>query len=110
MSTEEMRGGKEEMRVKILTIEGCDYCTWLKSELDAEHIPYIDINANKEYKLADKMEMTYKTDRYPMVIVPYKGTNIIILSETSLATSDTLRTFDTIPHLVGIIKQYKNEI
>ena len=31
---------------------------------------------------------------------------VTIVSETSLETSKTLRTFDTIPHLVGIIKSY----
>jgi hypothetical protein len=31
---------------------------------------------------------------------------IVIVGETELDTTDKLRTFDTIPHLVNIIKKY----
>jgi hypothetical protein len=35
------------------------------------------------------------------------GSNVVVIvSETELDTTDKLRTFDTIPHLVTIIKKY----
>jgi hypothetical protein len=41
-----------------------------------------------------------------MVFVDLGPSIVTIVGETNLETSDTLRTFDTIPHLIGIIKQY----
>ena len=52
------------------------------------------------------IEDRLKTDTYPMVFIDLGPNVIAIVGKTSLETNETLRTFDTIPHLVGIIKSY----
>jgi glutaredoxin len=100
------RGMNGEVGVRVLTLSDCDYCIWLKSELDSCGIAYVDIDANKFNDFSDKVEQEYKTDRYPIVFIETKQDTIIILGETELATTDKLRTFDTIPELVSMIKKY----
>ena len=100
------RGMNGEVGVRVLTLSDCDYCIWLKSELDSCGIAYVDIDANKFNDFSDKVEQEYKTNRYPIVFIETKQDTIIILGETELATTDKLRTFDTIPELVSIIKKY----
>ena len=99
-------GKKEEVGVRLLTLSDCDYCNWLKSELDEEGIIYTNINANEYDDFSTAIEQKFKTDTYPIVFIDLGLTVITIVGETSLETSNTLRTFDTIPQLVGIIKQY----
>ena len=99
-------GKKEEVGVRLLTLSDCDYCNWLKSELDEEGIIYTNINANEYDDFSTAIEQKIKTDTYPIVFIDLGLTVITIVGETSLETSNTLRTFDTIPQLVGIIKQY----
>lgn len=99
-------GKKEEVGVRLLTLSDCDYCNWLKSELDEEGIIYTNINANEYDDFSTAIEQKFKTDTYPLVFIDLGLTVITIVGETSLETSNTLRTFDTIPQLVGIIKQY----
>jgi glutaredoxin len=100
------RGMNGEVGVRVLTLSDCDYCIWLKSELDSCGIAYVDIDANKFDDFSDKVEQEYKTNRYPIVFIETKHDTIIILGETELATTDKLRTFDTIPELVSMIKKY----
>jgi len=95
-----------EVGVRVLTLSDCDYCIWLKSELDSCGIAYVDIDANKFDDFSDKVEQEYKTNRYPIVFIETKQDTIVILGETELATTDKLRTFDTIPELVSMIKKY----
>jgi glutaredoxin len=92
--------------VRIVTLSGCDYCIWLKSELDGLGISYINIDADEHTVFADSIEQKFGVEHYPIVFIDSQSEIITILSETNLETSDTLRTFDTIPHLVGIIKSY----
>lgn len=100
------RGMNGEVGVRVLTLSDCDYCIWLKSELDGCGIAYVDIDANKFDEFSTNMEKEYKTETYPIVFIETKQDTIVILGETELATTDKLRTFDTIPHLVTIIKNY----
>ena len=100
------RGMNGEVGVRVLTLSDCDYCMWLKSELDSCGIAYVDIDANKFDDFSNKVEQEYKTNRYPIVFIETKQDTIIILGETELATTDKLRTFDTIPELVSMIKKY----
>ena len=99
-------GKKEEVGVRLLILSDCDYCNWLKSELDEEGIIYTNIDANEYDDFSTAIEQKFKTDTYPIVFIDLGLTVITIVGETSLETSNTLRTFDTIPQLVGIIKQY----
>jgi glutaredoxin len=101
-----MSTDKREVRVKLLTLSDCDYCIWLKSELDENGIAYTNIDADQYPDLADDVENKFRTDTYPIVFIDLGVKMITIVPETELETSDTLRTFDTIPQLVGIIKQY----
>jgi len=96
----------EEVRVKLLTLGDCDYCTWLKSELDGCGITYVNIDADQHSDFADMIEDKFKTDSYPIVFIEQDREVIIIVPETKLETSETLRTFNTIPELIGIIKSY----
>jgi glutaredoxin len=100
------RGMNGEVGVRVLTLSDCDYCIWLKSELDSCGIAYVDIDANKFDDFSNKVEQEYKTNRYPIVFIETKQDTIIILGETELATTDKLHTFDTIPELVSMIKKY----
>jgi glutaredoxin len=100
------RGMNGEVGVRVLTLSDCDYCIWLKSELDSCGIAYVDIDANKFDEFSTKVEKEYKTDTYPIVFIETGKDTIVIVGETELDTTDKLRTFDTIPHLVNIIKKY----
>jgi glutaredoxin len=100
------RGMNGEVGVRLLTLSDCDYCMWLKSELDSCGISYVDIDANKFDEFSTSVEKEYKTDTYPIVFIETGSNVVVIVSETELDTTDKLRTFDTIPHLVTIIKKY----
>jgi len=106
MNTKERRNGKREIGVRLLTLNDCDYCTWLKSELDAAGIFYTNIDGYKFTEFTDAIEEQYQTKTYPIVFIDLGDNEVVIVSEPSLETSKILRTFDTIPHLVGIIKSY----
>jgi len=95
-----------EIGVRLLTLSDCDYCTWLKSELDSCGITYTNINAHQFSDFADQIEDKFKTETYPIVFIDLGDKVITIVPETELETSDILRTFDTIPELVNIIKEY----
>lgn len=100
--------GEESKRVeiRILTLKDCDYCVWLKSELDNEKISYANIDAEYYSDFSDDIEHKFQTKIYPIVFIDLGTTVITVLSETDLDTSEILRKFDTIPHLVSIIKSY----
>ena len=95
-----------EVGVRLLTLSDCDYCIWLKSELDSCGISYVDIDANKFDEFSTSVEKEYKTDTYPIVFIETGKDVVVVVGETELDTTDKLRTFDTIPHLVTIIKKY----
>ena len=99
-------GMNGEVGVRILTLSDCDYCSWLKSELDSQGISYADIDADKFSEFSESIEEKFKTISYPIVFIELGPKVVTIVPETDLDTSETLRTFDTIPELVGIIKSY----
>ena len=101
-----MSNENEKVEIRLLTLSGCDYCDWLKSELDGCGITYDNIDADQFSDFADQIEQKFKTDAYPIVFIDLGLKIITIVPETELETSDTLLTFDTIPQLVGIIKKY----
>jgi len=97
---------KKEVGIRLLTLNDCDYCTWLKSELDSCGITYTNIDAEQFSDFADQIEQKFKTESYPIVFIDLGNKIITITPETELETTDTLLTFDTIPQLVNIIKEY----
>ena len=97
---------KKEVGVRLLTLNDCDYCTWLENELGAEGITYTNIDAEKFSDFADQIEQKFKTESYPIVFIDLGNKIITITPETELETTDTLLTFDTIPQLVNTIKEY----
>lgn len=102
---------KENKRgIRLLTLSDCDYCMWLKSELTGCGIAYVNIDADEFSEFADLIERKFKTYTYPIIFIDLGDKVITIVGETELDTSDTLRTFNNIPELVNIIKQYNNEI
>jgi glutaredoxin len=94
------------VRVRLLTLNECDYCSWLKSELDGEGIVYQNIDAEQFLSFAEEVEEKFKTTSYPIVFITSQDYTLTIVPETNLETSETLRTFDSIPELIGIIKNY----
>jgi hypothetical protein len=78
----------------------------LKSELNGCGITYDNIDADKFSDFADQIEEKFKTKSYPIVFIESNNNITTIVPETKLDTSDTLRTFDTIPELVNTIKKY----
>ena len=44
---------KREVGVRLLTLSDCDYCKWLKSELDAEGIIYTNIDTEQFNDFSD---------------------------------------------------------
>ena len=103
MSNDGMNG---EVGVRIVTLSDCDYCMWLKSELDGCGINYTNIDAEMFNDFSDEIENRLKTEIYPMVFIDLGSNVIALVGETSLETNETLRTFNTIPELIGIIKSY----
>jgi glutaredoxin len=101
-----MSNKREVGVIRLLTLSDCDYCMWLKSELDENGITYTNIDADQHPDFTDGIENKFRTDTYPIVFIESNNNIITIVPETKLEASDTLRTFDTIPQLVGIIKQY----
>jgi glutaredoxin len=101
-----MSTDKREVGVRLLTLSDCDYCMWLKSELNSCGIAYDNIDADQFSDFANAVENKFKTETYPIVFIDLGPTVVTIVSETNLETSETLRTFDTIPELIGIIKSY----
>lgn len=106
MSNESRENKESKVGIRLLTLGDCDYCIWLKSELDGCGITYDNIDAYMFSDFADEVEDKFKTSTYPIVFIDLGDHVITIVGETELVTSDTLRTFDTIPHLVSIIKSY----
>jgi glutaredoxin len=103
MSNDGMNRG---VGVRIVTLSDCDYCMWLKSELDGCGINYTNIDAEMFNDFSDEIENRLKTETYPMVFIDLGSNVIALVGETSLETNETLRTFNTIPELIGIIKSY----
>lgn len=101
-----MSNENKKVGIRLLTLSGCDYCDWLKSELNGCGITYDNIDADQFSDFADQIESRFKTTAYPIVFIESSNDVITIVPETKLETSDTLRTFDTIPELVSIIKKY----
>mgnify|MGYP003335310250 CR=1 FL=1 len=99
-------GMNGEVGIRLLTLKDCDYCKWLKSELDGQGISYVDIDADENSDFSDNIENKLKTNSYPIVFIEIKSRIISIVPETDLATNEILRTFDSIPELIGIIKSY----
>lgn len=97
---------ESKVGVRLLTLSDCDYCLWLKSELDGCGINYINIDADEFSDFADQIEAKFKTNTYPIVFIDLGTSIVTIVPEISLDTSNTLRTFNTIPELLGIIKSY----
>jgi glutaredoxin len=103
MSNDGMNG---EVGVRIVTLSDCDYCIWLKSELDGCGINYTNIDAEMFKDFVDTLMDKLKTNEFPLVIIDLGSKIISVVGTTELETSETLRTFESIPHLVGIIKSY----
>ena len=94
------------VRVNVLTLSDCDYCNLLKSELDKEGIAYNNIDAYQFPDFAQSIEDKFKTKYYPIVFIDHDNLITTLVSETDLETTNILRTFNTMPELIGIIKSY----
>lgn len=93
-------------KIRILTLEYCDACNWLKSELGSEKIEYVNIDAEQNSEFADSIEEKFKTKHYPIIFLESDKNVITILPETELEPSPTLITFTTIPQAINLIKKH----
>jgi glutaredoxin len=101
-----MSNDKRKVGVRLLTLSGCNHCNLLKNGLDAEGITYTNIDADVYSAFADQVEFKFQTKLYPIVFLEVEENVITLLSETNLELSDEIRTFNSIPELIGIIKSY----
>jgi len=93
-------------KIRILTLEYCDACNWLKSELKNEKIEFVNIDADQNSDLANSVEEKFKTEHYPIIFLESDKDIITILPETKLEPSPILHTFTTIPQAIELIKKY----
>lgn len=96
-------------KIRILTLEYCDACMWLKSELEREKIEYVNIDANSNIDFANDIEKKFQTEFYPIIFMEGETDVITILPATKLEPSPTLLTFQTIPEAINLIKSNINK-
>jgi len=94
----------KKWKMVIYGIEGCRYCHELKDRLGIMNIPFTYINISDNDELGDKIEDLFKCSVYPMVVLN-NNYQIVWLPETSLLSSNSIRTFDTIQELLTNIKE-----
>lgn len=93
-------------KIRILTLEYCDACNWLKSELRNKKIEFVNIDAEQNSEFANDIEKNFKTEHYPIIFLEGEKDVITILPETKLDTSSILHTFITIPEAIELIKKH----
>ena len=93
--------------LQIYTLEGCSRCSALVKELNGQGISYNNIDADLNAELADKVERLLSTTIYPIIHIKKLTKSIYLTGEDCQHTafSDTVLTYDTIPHAVILIKQ-----
>ena len=100
-------------RVIVLGLSGCSHCETLSQSLKEENIPFKFIDADKEGKLADRMEALLKTETYPMIIIErpegavylYRVATLNEAKETPVSYATKVGCVST-DSMVAIMKKY----
>jgi glutaredoxin len=101
-----MDGMNRDIGVRLLTLSDCGACMWLKSELDEAGIAYVTIDYDTFKQFGDEVMDKFHTEMFPMVFIDLGPNVITVVGKTDLELSTTLRIFNSIPELAGIIKSY----
>ena len=102
------------VKVIILGLSGCGHCETLASRLEEEKIPFSFLDADKESKLADKLEALLNTETYPIVILEDSIEKTYLYRVNSITEAKTVHWLDgqtkvgcvTIDSMVAAIKQH----
>jgi|688.fasta_scaffold674499_2 glutaredoxin len=92
-------------KIRILTLNYCDACNWLKRELESEGLKFTNIDVEQHDQFASEIEKMFKTEHYPIIFLDGETDVITILSETNLEPSPSLYIFDTIPQAIDLIRK-----
>jgi glutaredoxin len=101
------------VKVIVLGLSGCGHCETLVNRLEEERIPFSFLDADKEGKLADKLEALLDTETYPIVILENSIKKTFLYRVNSINEAKTLNIGEdtkvgcvTIDNMVASIKQH----
>jgi len=106
------------MKIKILTIEGCNKCEQLKTFLKKSELSYIEIHCESNSKDCDAAERITSSHNYPIVILEQELTHKkeYIYEETnydrlrpSVIMSENITVMPTYS-VDGIVSRIKNSL
>jgi glutaredoxin len=60
-------------KVTVLRLSGCRYCEELISKLELYEVEYELIDADEDWRFADRVEEIVDASSYPMIIIEDKG-------------------------------------
>lgn len=101
------------VKVIVLGLSGCGHCETLVKRLGEEKIPFNFLDADKEDKLADKLEALLNTETYPIVILEDSVEKTYLYRVSSINEAKTVNTGQgikvgcvTIDNMVASIKRH----
>jgi glutaredoxin len=101
------------VKVIVLGLSGCGHCETLINRLKEEKVPFNFLDADKEGKLADKLEALLNTETYPIVILEGLIEKTYLYRVSSINEAKTVNTGQgikvgcvTIDNMVASIKQH----
>lgn len=105
---------KNMVKVIVLGLSGCGHCESLISKLEESKIPFQLLDADKEYKLADKLEAQLDTKVYPIVILENGLEKTYLYRVSSISEAKTIHWLSgetkvgcvTVDNIVAAIKQH----
>lgn len=104
---------KNMVKVIVLGLSGCGHCESLMEKLEGEKIPFHFLDADKEDKLADKLEAQLDTKVYPIVILESGIEKTYLYRVNSISEAKTVHWLSgetkvgcvTVDNMVAAIKQ-----
>lgn len=102
------------VKVIVLGLSGCGHCETLVSKLEEEKVPFNFLDADKEGKLADKLEALLNTETYPIVILENGLEKTYLYRVSSINEAKTIHWLNgetkvgcvTVDNMVAAIKQH----
>ena len=99
--------------IKVVKLSGCHWCQSVINELVSLKIPFTEIEADSNGKLADQLEALLNTTYYPITIIEADNLTTYVFRATE-ATEVGYKTLDTTSQKIGcltlaaILTQIKN--
>lgn len=102
------------VKVIVLGLSGCGHCETLVSKLKEEKVPFDFLDADKEGKLADRLEALLSTETYPIVILENGLEKTYLYRVSSINEAKTIHWLNgeakvgcvTVDNMVAAIKQH----